>query len=237
MIKEALQYVIGLNKPEIIDVNGTPYSDKNLYKVIEKQQLVKPLQISTLTGLIDYIKSNPDFIPVFTQIMILVNSESSVTVMSNFNCDAERNTYIKCNAITPKITLDSFLDTERFNIMLQSCFLQNPDRDTILKVIGTIKEENVKTTGDNGISQSVVAKTGIASVGEVIVPNPVTLVPFRTFIEVEQPESKFVFRMKDGPSAALFEADGGEWRLAAMLRIKAYLQEALQDFSNVKILA
>jgi hypothetical protein len=40
---------------------------------------------------------------------------------------------------------------------------------------------------------------------------------------VEQPESKFVLRIKDGPQIALFEADGGEWRLAAMLRIKKFL--------------
>lgn len=49
--------------------------------------------------------------------------------------------------------------------------------------------------------------------------------------------SKFVFRMQDGPRAALFEADGGEWRLATMLRIKKYLQEQLQGHENVKILA
>ena len=237
MIQKALEYIVSLSKPELVKFNEIQYSDKPLFRVAEREQLVKPLQISTLTGLADYVKSNPDQISEKTEIMILVNSESSVTVMSNYNDDAERHTYIKCNAITPRITLDNFLDTEKFNIMLQSCFLKNWDRDTILQIIGTIKEENVKTTGDNGISQSVIAKTGIASVGEIVIPNPVTLIPFRTFIEVEQPESKFVFRMKDGPSCAIFEADGGEWRLAAMLRIKAYLQEALREHSNVKILA
>ncbi|MNW60692.1 hypothetical protein D3C74_386970 [compost metagenome] len=63
-----------------------------------------------------------------------------------------------------------------------------------------------------GMTQSVVAKTGVATVEDVKVPNPVLLAPYRTFVEVEQPESSFVFRMKDGPSAALFEADGGAWR-------------------------
>lgn len=237
MIKTALEYIVGMGKAEIHEIDGKQYSDKDLFRVTEKEQLVKPLQISTLTGLVDYIKTNPDKISNLTEIMILVNSESSVTVMSNCNVDAERHTYIKCNAITPKITLDSFLDTEKFNIMLQACFLKNLDRDTILRVIGNIKEENVKTTGDDGISQSVIARSGMALVDEVRVPNPVTLIPFRTFIEVEQPESKFVFRMKDGPSAALFEADGGEWRLSAMLRIKAYLENELLGFTNVNILA
>ena len=49
---------------------------------------------------------------------------------------------------------------------------------------------------------------------DVKVPNPVTLRPFRTFIEVEQPESKFIFRMREGGRCAIFEADGahGSWR-------------------------
>ena len=74
--------------------------------------------------------------------------------------------------------------------------------------------------------------------GAVPVPNPVALVPFRTFIEVEQPESKFVFRVKDGPQMGLFEADGGEWRLAAMLRIKEYLEGSFTAKGiDVKVLA
>jgi len=60
------------------------------------------------------------------------------------------------------------------------------------------------------------------------VPNPVVLAPFRTFREIAQPESKFVFRMQQGPRCALFEADGGAWRLEAMKRSKAYLEEELE---------
>ena len=33
---------------------------------------------------------------------------------------------------------------------------------------------------------------------DVIVPNPVKLRPYRTFAEIEQPESSYVFRIKDG---------------------------------------
>lgn len=233
MIKQALEYIVGLNETKVQEVNGRKYSDKSLIKI--KEPLPASLQISTLTGLVDYIKNNPDKID--KEIIVQVHSESKVSLLSALNFDKEREFYIECNARTPKITLDNFIDVERFNIMLQSCFLDIGDRATILKVIGNIKEENVKTTGDDGISQSVIARVGIAQVEPIKVPNPVTLVPFRTFIEVEQPESKYVFRMKDGPSCTLFEADGGEWRLKAMLRIKKYLEEQLEGYDNVKILA
>lgn len=106
----------------------------------------------------------------------------------------------------------------------------------VLAVVGTIKEENVKTTGDDGITQSVTAKAGIARYDEVELPNPVTLIPYRTFTEICQPSSKFVFRMQNGPRAALFEADAGAWKLHAMQDIKMYLKDNIK-VENIEILA
>lgn len=55
-----------------------------------------------------------------------------------------------------------------------------------------------------------------------------TLRPYRTFREVEQPASEFVFRLRslngEVPWCALFEADGGKWKLDAVLKIKAWLE-------------
>lgn len=62
---------------------------------------------------------------------------------------------------------------------------------------------------------------------------------YRTFMEIEQPESEFVFRARKAdslPHFALFEADGGAWRIEAMKRIKAYLEENLKDIENVVVL-
>ena len=61
------------------------------------------------------------------------------------------------------------------------------------------------------MSQKTTIKTGAENLSEVKVPNPVVLAPYRTFSEVDQPESKFIFRLESGkedtPLAALFEAD------------------------------
>ncbi len=117
--------------------------------------------------------------------------------------------------------------------------MENNDKAKILKIVGNIKDKAVRQYGDDGITQQVTAKTGLALVEDVPVPNPVMLAPFRTFMEVEQPESKFVFRMKrgdDGPECALFEADGGAWKLEAMKRIKAYLQAEL-DGTGIAIIS
>ncbi|OSB00487.1 hypothetical protein B2H85_13365, partial [Clostridium botulinum] len=65
----------------------------------------------------------------------------------------------------------------------------------------------------------------------------VTLAPYRTFPEIEQPLSRFIFRMQQGPSAAIYEADGGAWRNQAMQRIKAYLEEELKGIKNINIIS
>lgn len=69
-----------------------------------------------------------------------------------------------------------------------------------------------------------------------IIPNPVRLIPYRTFLEVEQPESEFVFRITEGrggaPAFKLVAADGGRWEAVAVDNVKSYLMEALADIPN-----
>lgn len=63
-------------------------------------------------------------------------------------------------------------------------------------------------------------------------PNPVKLRPYRTFAEIEQPQSSYVFRIQDsdrGPSFKLVEADGGLWKNATMKKIKEYLAYELAE--------
>ena len=110
---------------------------------------------------------------------------------------------------------------------------RSDDRELLMKFAGTVENGTLAQYGDDGITQKATIKTGIASKGDAVVPNPVILRPFRTFVEVEQPESAFVFRMREGGrgeiECAIFEADGGAWKNAAMKRIKEYLQYELNE--------
>ena len=54
----------------------------------------------------------------------------------------------------------------------------------------------------------------------------VKLRPYRTFQEVEQPESTFLIRISDR-GISFIEADGGMWRLTARNTIKTFLEENL----------
>lgn len=224
MIKEAFEYLVQLGNKEVKEVNGQQYSTGNM-RLIEKPS-AETIAVQSLSGLTDYLKSNFD---TLDNILIHIKNATSVVAYSTLNEDYNRQKWIKATAMLPEFRFDSFYDAESFNIKLQSCFLNNDDRKIMLQVVGNIKEEAVQTFGDDGVSQSVIARTGIAQVGDVKVPNPVMLAPYRTFVEVEQPESNFVFRMKEGARCALFEADGGAWELEAMDNIKDHLAVELRE--------
>lgn len=237
MIKEAIRFlkeslvdpsdrvvefvdIDGIDRSFIVDENGRGHEVKSAIQLARS-----PLYINTLSGLVGYIKANLE--RKDNKFYLHVESEDSVTLTGLLDKQGEREKLVVANAITPDFEYGHFHDVEELIIALQSKFTKTKDRDILLKVIGNLKEENVKNTGDTGVAQAVTIKTGITNVGDVVVPNPVTLAPYRTFLEVDQPDSEFIFRMKDGPRGAIFEADGGAWRNEAIDNVRDYLDGEL----------
>ncbi len=208
-----------------------------------KEPLPTTLAINTLSGVVEYIKNGTDKGLVQDGWMIHVVDPGTVTVVSGlFGRAEQRRVYLQATAGAVLKDADfaygCFYDAEEFNIKLQSVFVVNDDRERVLKLVGNIKEENVRQTGDDGVTQSVTARSGIARVEDVPVPNPVTLMPYRTFREVSQPTSDFILRLRSGrngdmPTCALFEADGGAWKLRAIQSIAAYLQENTEGITII----
>ncbi|QKS71929.1 hypothetical protein FLK61_35260 [Paenalkalicoccus suaedae] len=224
MIEQAIKYLVKLGNVEAQKINERFYSTEKLYRIEDPS--VDSLQVNTLSGLVEYVKSEFD---TSVSLMVHVVSPTEVRVFDKINMDKNRDTYITAHALLPSLSFNHYYSVEDFNIELQSTFVSNEDRATMLQVVGNVKEEAVNQIGDDGMSQSVVARTGVAQVGNVKVPNPVQLMPYRTFLEIEQPESPFVFRMQSGPKCALFEADGGAWKLEVMKSIAEYLESELTD--------
>lgn len=233
MIRDALKYLVELGENKIHELHNQKYSVKQLHHVSEPK--VQPIYINNLTGLVDYIKSGFDK-DYFRGTLVHIESHECVKLVSNILSDAGRETYVVANAFKPKFNYDRYYSAEDFNIALQSCFVRNEDIEKILKLVGNITEETVNQFNDDGVTQTVAARTGIVKVENVDVPNPVVLAPYRTFAEVTQPASKFVLRMKQGAQCALFEADGGAWKLDAMDIIKEYLKKELSDI-DIKIIS
>ena len=116
---------------------------------------------------------------------------------------------------------------------------ETTDIAAVLKFAGSVSAGSIKEYGDDGVTQKATVRQGVASKAEAIVPSPCTLRPFRTFPEVEQPASRFIFRMKEGRGetveSALYEADGGAWKDEAMENIRVYLEAKLEGTGVIVI--
>ena len=240
--KEALEYLVELGRDEepLVKIGGKTYSRTGLSPVMEN--MPSPLETSFLDSIVTYIKSDTDgWMEEPCQLIIEILSPSNVSVstelIGNFR---QRAKLIDCKAILPgKSLYDNFMDVEAFIIRAQSCFVPNDNIADVLKVVGNVSLEEAVNVRDDGISQQVTAKSGIARVEKTDLPRRVKLAPYRTFPEIEQPESEFILRAKKdntGVYFALFEADGGAWRIEAMKRIKEYFENALQGVDGVVIL-
>lgn len=228
MIKEALQYIVGLKEPVISVIGDSTYSDKPLER-ISYTPYAHSIEMSTLTSLVDYIKANID--TMSEKMIIHVVSPTEVRLFSSLDDDRNREYLVDVNAQLPGFRFGEFIEHESFCIALQSKFIQNEDRELVLKFAGTVEDGTVAQYGDDGVTQKATVKTGLTSAADAIVPNPVNLIPYRTFLEVEQPASDFIFRMKSerGVQCAIFEADGGAWKNEAMQNIKDYLASELAE--------
>lgn len=242
MIKEALAYIVGLGKAEVKeytlpDGEKGLYSDKPLHRLETPVPAAEKLHLHTLTGLVDYIKSNTD--TMAERMIVEVQSPTKVYLYSQLNNKRNREYLIEVTAMIPDFSFDRFISQEEFCISLQSKFINNDDRELVLRCAGTVESGTVAQYGDDGVTQKATIKQGIASKVEAQIPNPVYLKPYRTFLEVDQPASNFIFRMRDnhGVDCAIFEADGGSWKMEAMQNIKAYLQEELKMLDPFTVIA
>lgn len=238
MTRDALQYVVGLKTAEVLDINGGKYVDKDVHRV-DKELRASAIQMNTLTSLVDYLKAGVD--SMADKMLVQVVSPMKVRVLSMLDADRKREELVDVEAMIPDFEYGRYMGNERFIIALQSKFIDNDDRALLLQFAGTVKDESIAQYGDDGVTQKATIKTGITSVGDAVVPNPVKLRPFRTFIELEQPESAFVFRMRQaeghGVECAIFEADGGAWKNAAMKSIKEYLQHELAELPQFTVIS
>jgi hypothetical protein len=234
------EIVLQSAKPCIVDVEGRRrlLCPDKWRDATPKQSEVEPLNIGTLTGLVDYLAADVDALTPDHFFVHIVDHGTVKLVARVEEEDKQFRRLVFLVASTDLVgaapfLFNEYLDADRFTVGLQTGFLPTEQRKDLLTLVASIRENDVRETVDNGVSQQVKVAGGVVLVGMTKVPNPVTLRPFRTFREVEQPASLFALRLRvarDGekPQLALFQADGGAWKLEAVQAIKAFLTGKIQ---------
>lgn len=227
MLKEAIEKILSLSSPSIVKFHDLDYTNQSM-------RLVEPpgasmVTLHTLTGIADAIRHEVDTLAPDDWLLQVVSHTEVQLIQRCTDVYGRRLTLLASTRNdTAQFPFGRYLDREEFAIGLQSQFVQTPELLAVVGMVRSLTASTVAQAEDDGISQSVTVKRGVTLKENVQVKGRVLLAPFRTFREVEQPASEFVFRLqsKDGgiPMCALFEADGGKWRHDAVLTIKAWLE-------------
>lgn len=171
---------------------------------------------------------NGELEKVGTTIMVQVKSNDTVEVMTTYLSDFSRNTLYRAKADAPGLRT-GFRGREVALIELRSLCIPNEGTAYLLDLLSRMTNENSVSTNDNGVTQTVEARQGVALNAVVEIKPRVMLRPFRTFLEVEQPESEFLLRVEPDEGIGFFEADGGIWKLEAKKNIADYFLKNMGD--------
>jgi len=226
MLEKFVEKLLSLAEVRPVKIGALVYTDRPL------SLLAPPCQagvaLVTLTGLVDLIEQRLDGL-VSGNWALHVESHAAVALVRRDTDDTGRRVRLASVDLDDgqPFTFGRFMDREEFVIGLQSRFVGNDDLAGVLQLTSSLGVSTVALSEDDGISQRTTVKQGVTLKETVTVKGRVSLRPYRTFREIEQPASEFIFRLRsrDGavPECALFEADGGKWKLDAVLAIKAWL--------------
>lgn len=232
MERTGIEKIVELAAPNTKEIDGRTYTDKRIIPV--ERPRVKTLELTTLNSLVKLIQE--ESVDYIAPLIVQVSSYDAVEVFAGIQAaDRKRENPYRCKAETIRIQFDQKLDYESMMIALKSKFVQTPELLELVKLLGSITEQNSAQVSDDGFSQNVVVRKGIALKDNKTINPIVKLKPYRTFAEIDQPESEFLLRLSDGTNVALYEADGGAWKLEARKRIADYLREALDGQEDILI--
>nr|WP_326184246.1 hypothetical protein [uncultured Oscillibacter sp.] len=225
MLQKAIQYLVSLKDNKTYTINGDTYSDHELHRI--PPHVAHPSRIS-VTGLDSIVKLVRNELDMFDNLplFIRVDGARKVSVFSTYDDEMDRDHLYEASCDVPDFR-DGFREYEKAIIELRSKFAPGEGVNYLLDLLSRISKENGVTSHDNGVSQEVEARQGIALKATVQIKPRVMLRPYRTFLEVEQPESEFLLRLDEDGNVGLFEADGGMWAMSAKERIMGYFGDKL----------
>lgn len=237
MIKEALGYLVGLGATkEFVDSTGDTWMDKQMHRIHEYMPAVaESLKVHSLSSLTEYIKIQPDKedFPLPPAI-IMIESPVKVALVNRLDEEGGRDVFVTATCDEPQFPFGRFMEVEPFILAMHGHFSPRGEGNTfqqVLEIVSALTAQDENAIKDTGLTQVVTTRKGIDIKPESI-PNPMLLYPYRSFPELDPVDAPFLLRVKatnNTPTVALFETDGGRWKIEARRRIKKFLVDTLGD--------
>lgn len=239
MLKEFVEKIQALSNEastKVINVNGEQYSTQPIYKVDPTEYRPRCITVNSLESITTLVRNEAT---KYTDniIFVQVDNPTHVNVFTTFDDKNRRDYLYTAEADIVSTPVDQWTGKESLMIALNSVFIQSEDVDYIQTILQKVTEESKVSSTDNGLGQSIEAQKGIALKENMSIKKRVKLRPYRTFLEVEQPESEFILRADEGAKFLIKSADGGAWKLDAKEKIKEYLVKQMTGLKNVIVMA
>lgn len=232
MLKEFIEHIQHTTQPLIQEVDGRSFCITSSGGVSEIRPTIDhpdTLPLHSLDALVKLIKT--EAVAICKTLYITIPDHMTVDCFTKPNADERffRQFFYQAKATdVPGWEARTQFSFDEAMIALRTRFQKTVDTDYTLKLLSEITTGAKVTFNDNGVATTVVTQKGIALQGNETIRPIVSMKPYRTFQEVEQPVSEFLIRINDR-GINFIEADGGMWKLNARENVKAFLEDKLSE--------
>lgn len=235
-IKEIRSTAIG----EVQDIEGKKFHVNHAGAKALEYPAPDTLHVFSLSQLVSYIMDTLEDEECFVNVL----SHDRVQVGLKARTKNEKLQFIVNSDFSKQFEAFPFgekLEQEEFIIELQTKFVKDAALEQLLALTNKVKADRVTESGDDGYSQVVTTKVGAHLAATEKVPNLWYLKTYKTFAEIEQPVIPYILRLhqrsSEMPEFALYDCDGGKWKLGTTMAIRSWLKDQLQNKSKtVKVL-
>ena len=232
MEKETIEKIVELADPYVKEIDGTSYllhKGGDAYTEIKATpEFPGTLALNSLDALVEMVgteAAQKHTAPFY--LMALAHNKVTCYTQPLDALQNERAVLYTVSATdVPGWEDNTQLPFEEALIAIRTRFQESADTVYLLKLLSDITNGAKVTYSDNGMATTVVTQKGVALQGSDTIKPIVKLKPYRTFMEIEQPESLFHIRVSER-GIKFIEADGGMWKLTARRTIAGYLKEKL----------
>lgn len=232
MLKELIEHIQKTTQPLITVVDNSTFrvtADGDVEEILPTIFHPDTLPLNSLDALVKLVRTEAS--EQDTPLYITIPDHMTVRCFGQPDAAGRyfRQVYYEVHATDiPGWDSGVKLGFEEMQIALRTRFQETPDALYAMKLLSDITSGGKITLNDNGIATSVVTQKGVALQSNEAIRPIVKLKPYRTFQEVEQPESAFLIRVSER-GISFTEADGGMWKLDARETIKQFLEDQLRQ--------
>lgn len=233
MLKEFIQHIQETTRPQIYEKEGVSFvvtADGEVSEIRETLDIPETIFLTSLDAMVQMVKTEAIAREGGSPLYITIPTHKEVRCFAQVNPKQRetRQIYYVAKATDVPGWDDSVkLGFEEAQIALRTRFQHTADADYALKLLSDISTGAKVVYNDNGIATTVTTQKGVALQTNTQIKPLLSLRPYRTFQEVEQPESIFLLRVNER-GISFTEADGGMWKLKARETVKNYFCENLE---------